>query len=277
MSLIITKKSKRAKAQDAVARNAASDELNVGDKIWITQYGRNYPYTITKKWKEGWTVWYKVKNDKSGKEEIVAGAFANALGAAAQDAQDAQGDEVIAQKNGYKLVHNTLNDGYWFYTKSGAGWGITATNKVAAINEFNRLVGSAKDAAELNNDADLRAADAQFKVGDRVKVDAKYSSNVNGGVGIVSDIKNGDVVVEFTGHGKVRVPALYVQSADSSFAADAGDAAEKGSRELQNVFYGALYALKKVADRAKVEGAQTLVDAANSAAKELTSKSYTVF
>lgn len=82
MSLIIARNFKRANAQDAVARNAASDELNVGDKIWITQYGRNYPYTITKKWKEGWTVWYKAKNDKSGKEEIVAGAFANALDAA---------------------------------------------------------------------------------------------------------------------------------------------------------------------------------------------------
>ena len=65
----------------------------------------------------------------------------------AADAQDANGDEVIAQKNGCKLVHNTLNDGYWFYTKSGAGWGLTATNKVAAVNEFNRLVDSAKDAA----------------------------------------------------------------------------------------------------------------------------------
>ena len=77
--------------------------------------------------------------------------------AKAADAQDANGDEVIAQKNGYKLVHNTLNDGYWFYTKSGAGWGITATNKVAAVNEFNRLVNSAKDAA-------------QFKVGDLVRM-----------------------------------------------------------------------------------------------------------
>ena len=60
-------------------------------------------------------------------------------------ALDANGDEVIAQKNGCKLVHNTLNDGYWFYTKSGAGWGIPATNKFAAINEFNRLVDPAKD------------------------------------------------------------------------------------------------------------------------------------
>ena len=67
--------------------------------------------------------------------------------AGAKDSQDANGDEVIVQKNGCKLVHNTLNDGYWFYTKSGAGWGLTATNKVAAINEFNRLVNSAKDAA----------------------------------------------------------------------------------------------------------------------------------
>lgn len=87
MSLIITRNFKREKAQNAVARDAVSDELDVGDKIWITQYGRNYPYTITKKWKEGRTVWYKAKNDKSGKEEIVAGAFANALDAAAKDIQ----------------------------------------------------------------------------------------------------------------------------------------------------------------------------------------------
>lgn len=93
MSLIISSNFKRAKAQDAVARNAASDELNVGDKIWITQYGRNYPYTITKKWKEGWTFWYKAKNDKSGKEEIVAEAFANALDAAT-DAKFKIGDKV---------------------------------------------------------------------------------------------------------------------------------------------------------------------------------------
>ena len=65
-------------------------------------------------------------------------------------ALDANGDEVIAQKNGCKLVHNTLNDGYWFYTKSGAGWGLTATNKVAAVNEFNRLVDPAKDADAMD-------------------------------------------------------------------------------------------------------------------------------
>lgn len=67
-------------------------------------------------------------------------AYKFKFSAAVNDAQDANGDEVIAQKNGYKLVHNTLNDGYWFYTKSGAGWGLTATNKVAAVNEFKRLV-----------------------------------------------------------------------------------------------------------------------------------------
>lgn len=94
MSLIITRNFNRAKAQDAVERNAASDELNVGDKIWITQYGRNYPYTITKKWREGWTVWYRAKNDKSGKEEIVSGAFANAMDSAAKDAKFKIGDKV---------------------------------------------------------------------------------------------------------------------------------------------------------------------------------------
>ena len=140
----------------------------------------------------------------------------NSKRAKAQCAQDAQGDEVIAQKNGYKLVHNTLNDGYWFYTKSGAGWGITATNKVAAINEFNRLVGSAKDAAELNNDADLRAEDANFKVGDTVRVDASYSRNVNNGIGKVVKVDgSSDIVVEFAGHGTVRVPVSYATLVNS--------------------------------------------------------------
>ena len=89
---------------------------------------------------------YLIKNIKGGGVESMpehALSLANA-----KDAQDANGDEVIAQKNGYKLVHNTLNDGYWFYTKSGAGWGLTATNKVAAVNEFKRLVNPAKDSAE---------------------------------------------------------------------------------------------------------------------------------
>ena len=88
---------------------------------------------------------YLIKNIKGGGVESMpehALSLANA-----KDAQDANGDEVIAQKNGYKLVHNTLNDGYWFYTKSGAGWRITATNKVAAVNEFKRLVNQAKDSA----------------------------------------------------------------------------------------------------------------------------------
>ena len=96
---------------------------------------------------------YLIKNIKGGGVESMpehALSLANA-----KDAQDANGDEVIAQKNGYKLVHNTKNDGYWFYTKSGAGWGITATNKVAAVNEFNRLVDSAKDAADANKSEEL--------------------------------------------------------------------------------------------------------------------------
>lgn len=174
MSLIITKNFKRAKAQDAA-------ELRVGQRVrakdprWPGYQGRalgNGVYTVKKVDWDGTVkldgfldVWISPSslveaNDACGKGE---------------DAQDAQGDEVIAQKNGYKLVHNTLNDGYWFYTKSGAGWGITATNKVAAINEFNRLVGSAKDAAELNNDADLRAA--LSKMADIAKrlTDAKVS------------------------------------------------------------------------------------------------------
>lgn len=201
------------------------------------------------------------------------------------------------------------------------------------------------------NDA-CDAMDANFKVGDTVRVDVSYSRNVNNGIGKVVKVDGAsDIVVEFAGHGTVRVPVSYAtlvnsRAADACDAAEfhvgqrvrakdpayeysegkalgagmftvkevnnngdvkledygdvwispsalveandacedsselnnaAKDAAEKGSRELQNVFYGALHALKKVADRAKVEGAQTLVDAANSAAKELISKSYAVF
>lgn len=62
----------------------------------------------------------------------------------ADEAGDANGDELIAERNGYKLVFNKNNNGYWFYTKNGSGWGIQATNKVAAVNEFNRLVDTAR-------------------------------------------------------------------------------------------------------------------------------------
>ena len=110
--------------------------------------------------------------------------FRKSAPAKAADAQDANGDEVIAQKNGYKLVHNTLNDGYWFYTKSGAGWGLTATNKVAAINEFNRLVNSVKDSAACD--------ESKFKVGDLVRM------NEGGLTGKITKIEpNGHFRVSF--------------------------------------------------------------------------------
>ena len=170
MSLIIPRSYKRAKAQDAVARNAASDELNVGDKIWITQYGRNYPYTITKKWKEGWTVWYKVKNDKSGKEEIVAEAFANALDAAA-DANFKKGDKVLVKtawagkRKG--VVKEVIND---------------PALKKAYVVEIEGAETAAYPAEIVSADAkDSRAADAKFKVGDKVRRGNQ--------IGIVKDIE----------------------------------------------------------------------------------------
>ena len=133
---------------------------------------------------------------------------------------------------------------------------------------------AASDAAELNSDADLRAADgrgtdSKFKVGDKVKLSGSHPRFPNK-VGVVTHVFP-------TGFVKVKVDGIEDIEIAERLISKAEDAAEKGSRELQNVFHGALYALKKVADRAKVEGAQTLVDAANSAAKELTSKSYTVF
>ena len=153
--------------------------------------------------------------------------------AKAADAQDANGDEVIAQKNGYKLVHNTKNDGYWFYTKIGAGWGLTATNKVAAINEFNRLVNSAKDAADAVDAA------AQFKVGDKIWVDPSYGANLNIGygwnVGIVKRVGTGNIDVDFKGQ-VISVPAPYCARVNSSgkpvfdsAAKDAADADKRGS------------------------------------------------
>ena len=148
--------------------------------------------------------------------------------ATAKDAQDANGDEVIAQKNGCKLVHNTLNDGYWFYTKSGAGWGLTATNKVAAVNEFNRLVDSAKDAA----------ADAapEFKVGDKIWVAPSYGANLNIGygwnVGVVKRVGTGYIDVDFKGQ-VISVPAPYCARVNSSgkpvFDSAAGAAQDSGN------------------------------------------------
>ena len=156
--------------------------------------------------------------------------------AKAADAQDANGDEVIAQKNGYKLVHNTKNDGYWFYTKSGAGWGLTATNKVAAINEFNRLVNSAKDAA------DAADAAAQFKVGDKIWVDPSYGANLNIGygwnVGIVKRVGTGNIDVDFKGQ-VISVPAPYCARVNSSGKPVFDSAAMDGRGDIRMTLHAA--------------------------------------
>ena len=145
MSLLMVRKSAPAKAADKTEKIAQDSEIValwqvLGDaKAYLREGKKNHNVknvlaaAIKAAEKEN-------PNDRSVLEaKKVLAQF---------DAQDANGDEVIAQKNGCKLVHNTLNDGYWFYTKSGAGWGITATNKFDAVNEFNRLVDPAKDAAE---------------------------------------------------------------------------------------------------------------------------------
>lgn len=117
--------------------------------------------------------------------------------------------------------------------------------------------------------ADASGTDANFKVGDKVKLSGSHPRFPNKVAVVTRVFPTGFVKVKVDGIEDIEIAERLISKAE--------DAAEKGSRELQNVFYGALYALKKVADRAKVEGAQTLVDAANSAEKELTSKSYTVF
>ena len=57
---------------------------------------------------------------------------------------------------------------------------------------------------------------AKFKVGDTVRVDASYSGNVNNGIGKVVEVDgSSDIVVEFAGHGTVRVPVPYATLANS--------------------------------------------------------------
>ena len=145
--------------QSVSAAHDSAPKFRLGQEVIVkTKYTEPYRARIVGLWdmskngpydEQG----YLIKNIKGGGVEPMpehALSLANA-----KDAQDANGDEVIAQKNGYKLVHNTKNDGYWFYTKSGAGWGLTATNKVAAINEFNRLLNPAKDAADADKSEEL--------------------------------------------------------------------------------------------------------------------------
>lgn len=68
---------------------------------------------------------------------------------------------------------------------------------------------------------DSIASDANFKVGDTVRVDASYSRNVNNGIGKVVKVDgSSDIVVEFAGHGTVRVPVPYATLVNSR-AADA--------------------------------------------------------
>ena len=169
-------------------------------------------------------------------------------------AQFDAGDEVIAQKNGYKLVHNTLNDGYWFYTKSGAGWGLTATNKVAAINEFNRLVNSAKDASDADKSEEL---EREIK-GDVVAVVSGNAARVSKDVpfatakeGVESFArKNGVSVVASQEYGeayKFKFSAAIDSAAGSAQDAGAFPLAEKASRIVK----GIMSQVKRVEDEAE--------------------------
>lgn len=219
MSLIIPKNYKRANAQDAVARVATSDELNVGDKIWITQYGRGYPYTITKKWKEGWTVWYKAKNDKSGKEEVVAGAFANALDAA---------DSIADKEREYTRLYELAQKNITFHAAKGDSAKVAEWKRKA--DEYKRLAQEAENAA--GDAADSRAAgDAttrKFKPNDLVewrdahgRHNSAFYVRDNGDRVTVSIEKNGQ-------GGGLEIPKAWITN---SRAADAGDAADA---ELNN-------------------------------------------
>ena len=165
--------------------------------------------------------------------------------AKAADAQDANGNEVIAQKNGYKLVHNTLNDGYWFYTKSGAGWGLTATNKVAAVNEFNRLVNPAKDSADADKSEEL---EREIK-GDVVAVVSGNAARVSKDVsfatakeGVESFArKNGVSVIASQEYGeayKFKFSAAIDCAADSASGQDDDASDVKFAKEQLAVFQG---------------------------------------
>ena len=83
----------------------------------------------------------------------------------------------------------------------------------AASNEFNRLVDSAKDAA------DAADAAAHFKVGDKIWVDPSYGANLNIGygwnVGIVKRVGTGNIDVDFKGQ-VISVPPPYCARVNSS-------------------------------------------------------------
>lgn len=216
--------------QSVSAAHDSAPKFRLGQEVIVkTKYTEPYRARIVGLWdmskngpydEQG----YLIKNIKVGGVEPMpehALSLANA-----NDAQDANGDEVIAQKNGYKLVHNTLNDGYWFYTKSGAGWGLTATNKVAAVNEFNRLVNSAKDAA-------------QFKVGDLVRMNeggltgkiTKIEPNGHFRVSFLYNRANG-FSQSFSANEIVMVKPAKDSAAGAQDAADA-DKSEELEREIK--------------------------------------------
>ena len=106
----------------------------------------------------------------------------------------------------------------------------------AAVNEFNRLVDSAKDAAD--------AADAaeQFKVGDKIWVDPSYGANLNIGygwnVGIVKRVGTGNIDVDFKGQ-VISVPAPYCAHVNSSGKPVFDSAAMDGRGDIRMTLHAA--------------------------------------
>ena len=220
--------------QSVSAAHDSAPKFHLGQEVIVkTKYTEPYRARIVGLWdmskngpydEQG----YLIKNIKGGGVEPMpehALSLANA-----KDAQDANGDEVIAQKNGYKLVHNTLNDGYWFYTKSGAGWGITATNKVAAINEFNRLLNPAKDSAEsVDSNAEAIVNHDRIPV-DQLGGEANARKN-----GYIIAKKGGRVYgVHIDGYSD-KLAKKTIEEAGYTVVGDADDEAEKIAQDSEIV------------------------------------------
>lgn len=75
---------------------------------------------------------------------------------------------------------------------------------------------SANEIVMVKPAADACGTDAKFQKGDTVRVDASYSRNVNNGIGKVVKVDgSSDIVVEFAGHGTVRVPVPYATLVNS--------------------------------------------------------------
>jgi len=132
-----------------------------------------------------------------GRNAGAAGRAAGANGTAAETSSDNsegalklfRGDRVIAKRNGFSLVKNDENGGYWIYNGKGEGEGIGRDNgetqkDASVVEEFNRLV----DAAQPLNLESATAADIaaeEKRIRDRAEIQRRMDAPLKTGKGEV--------------------------------------------------------------------------------------------